>query len=96
MIIAWMSIRRNGNGKYETETLRKQEMSVRKVIHEIIRIMEVLKYEKFDKYEGAILLMKTDPKNDGNHSLVAIGGLPDELTAVITDYRIKKYLPKAP
>ena len=97
MVIAWISIRRNRSGKLESETLRKKnDIDILTALEEIIRAMEVLKYDKFEKQDSTILLMKSDPKKEGCHLIIGIGGLPDEIDAMLTDPRIRKYLPKAP
>lgn len=96
MIIAWVSIRKNRVGKLETETLRKKEIDILTALEEIIRAMEVLKYERFERHDSIIFLVKSDPKKVDCQFIIAIGCQPDEATAIVSDPRIKKYLTKPP
>lgn len=97
MIIAWVSIRKNRLGRMETETLRKNNnIDIFTALEEIILAMEGLKYEKLEKQDSTIFLIKSDSKKEGCYSLIAIGGQPDDIAAILADPRIKKYLPKAP
>lgn len=96
MIILWASVRRNRSGKLETETLRKKEIDILTAIEEIIHAMEVLKYDRLERDGSVIFLTKADPKKADSFLMLVIGCLPDEAAGILSDPRIKKYLPKPP
>lgn len=97
MIIAWVSIRKNRSGKLESETLRKKNnIDILTALEEIIGAMEKLKYEKCEKENATIFILKSDPKKEGCYFIIAIGGLQDEIDKIAADPRIKKYLTKPP
>lgn len=91
MILLWMAMRERPDKKYDSEELRKTQMSLGKALTEILNALAKLKYELFLIRENSISLMKYNPKEDKDLFILTVIGQPEEIRAIQLDERIKGF-----
>lgn len=91
MTVFWMSIRKAGNGKFESENLRQKEMKYDAALKELLYAVEKLKYVRCDVQKCTIIVMKSDNKKNENVLTMSVIGNQQEIAKMLCDPGVARH-----